>query len=951
MRPPKTLLQKDNIHASGGPLLRTIIYQACLPQNSRTVPEHREVGVCDRNEAPYNARWPRPVRDFHHCFFYFHLRGSSRRNFPYSTLNRDMNKLVNFVIAVAIAIVTFSIWAMINQPAQEPVWPDRVQGFAFSPYRIDQNPNQKIYPTVAQIDEDLKLLAGRTHAIRTYSVEDVMAEIPQLARRHGINVSLGAWLSNDMARNEFEVDKAIEVAARNHNVVRLTIGNEVLLRGELTVEQVSGYLDRARTALWQPVSVAEPWHIWLKHPELVEHVDYLAVHILPYWEGQPVEAAVDFVVQRMNELKAKYPDKPIVLSEVGWPSRGRVREAAVASDANEGIFLRQFLARAKKEKYVYYIMEAFDQPWKAEFEGAVGAYWGVYDVERKPKFPFAEPIVNIPEWRMLAGISVLIAAITLSILLIDSETLRSHGRSFLAIIAYAAATSAVWVIHDYVNQYLTLGTITIGILLVMGMIGVIVVLLTEAHEWAEAVWAKRLRRPFTPVRLPDEKLPKVSIHVPCYNEPPDMMIETLNALAQLDYPNYEVLVIDNNTKDPTVWQPVQAHCEKLGPRFRFFHVDPLAGFKAGALNHILKHTASDATIIAAIDSDYMVDPNWLRDLAPQFANPKIAIVQAPQDYRDESENAFKAMCYAEYKGFFYIGMITRNERNAIIQHGTMTMVRRSVLEEIGGWGEWTITEDAELGLRIFEQGYEAVYIPKSYGKGLMPDTFIDFKKQRHRWAYGAMQILRGHLGQLFGLKKSKLANGQRYHFIAGWLPWIADGLNLFFTAGSIAWSIAMIYAPDKVDPPLMVFALLPLTLFCFKVVKLLYLYQARVDVTVRQTLAAAVAGLALSHSIAKAILQGLVIRSTPFFRTPKMENAAALHKALASAREEFGLALVLWLCVGGLAMLAIPGSRDLHLWMTALVVQSLPYVAAVIMALISAFPRLPAGLVTRVQPT
>src|SRR5690606_14924748 len=194
--------------------------------------------------------------------------------------------------------------------------------------------------------------------------------------------------------------------------------------------------------------------------------------------------------------------------------------------------------------------------------------------------------------------------------------------------------------------------------------------LAEAHEWAESLWTKKWQRlPRPAADTPDADLPLVSIHVPAYNEPPDMMIQTLDALARLDYPRFEVLVIDNNTKDPAVWQPVEEHCRQLGERFRFFHVDPLAGFKAGALNFALRQTAPEAAVVAVIDSDYMVEPDWLRALVPQFADANMAIVQAPQDYRDGDENAFKAMCLAEYRGFFQIGMVTRNERNAIIQHG------------------------------------------------------------------------------------------------------------------------------------------------------------------------------------------------------------------------------------------------------------------------------------------
>ena len=341
----------------------------------------------------------------------------------------------------------------------------------------------------------------------------------------------------------------------------------------------------------------------------------------------------------------------------------------------------------------------------------------------------------------------------------------------MAIVAYASATTVVWIVYDYLHQYLTVTTVAVGILMFLGMVGVVITLLTEAHEWAEALWITGRRRSIVPINEDqEEKLPFVSIHVPAYNEPPEMLKMTLTALAALDYPRYEVLVIDNNTKDPDIWTPVRSHCNKLGSRFRFYHADPLKGFKSGALNFALRHTDKKARIIAVIDSDYCVQSSWLKDLVPHFEKDSIALIQAPQDYRDENDNLFKSMCYSEYKGFFYIGMVTRNDRNAIIQHGTMTLVRKKVLEEIGGWSEWCITEDAELGLRIFESGYEGFYIPRSYGKGVMPDTFLDYKKQRLRWAYGAIQIIKRHFKYIAGFTKSALTYGQRYHFIAAGCP-------------------------------------------------------------------------------------------------------------------------------------------------------------------------------------
>jgi cellulose synthase/poly-beta-1,6-N-acetylglucosamine synthase-like glycosyltransferase len=475
-------------------------------------------------------------------------------------------------------------------------------------------------------------------------------------------------------------------------------------------------------------------------------------------------------------------------------------------------------------------------------------------------------------------------------------------------------------------------------LLALGALGVFIVLMTEAHELAEAVWIHKRRREFLPVQGDSAYRPKVSVHVPCYNEPPEMVKQTLDALAALDYPDYEVLVIDNNTKDPAVWEPLKAHCEKLGERFKFFHVAPLAGFKGGALNYLIPHTARDAEVIAVIDSDYCVDRNWLKHMVPHFADPKIAVVQSPQDYRDQHESTFKKLCYSEYKGFFHIGMVTRNDRDAIIQHGTMTMTRRSVLQELG-WAEWCICEDAELGLRVFEKGLSAAYSHNSYGKGLMPDTFIDFKKQRFRWAYGAIQIIKHHASALLRGKGSELTRGQRYHFLAGWLPWVADGMNIFFTVGALLWSAAMIIVPHRVDPPLMIFAIPPLALFFFKVGKIIFLYRRAVGVNLKDAFAAALAGLALSHTIAKAVLYGFFTSSMPFFRTPKNADSHGLLVAISEAREELFIMLLLWGAALGIFLVQGLPSSDMRFWVAMLLVQSLPYVAALVMAFLSSLPK------------
>ncbi|NNB15491.1 glycosyltransferase [Pseudomonas fragi] len=845
---------------------------------------------------------------------------------------------LNLVVVLAIAALFTGFWALINRPVSAPNWPEQISGFSYSPFQQGQYPQKDQYPTDDEMRRDLEIISKLTDNIRTYSVDGTLGDIPKLAEEFGLRVTIGIWISPDLERNEREIQKAIELANNSRSVVRVVVGNEALFREEITPEDLIVLLDRVRAAVKVPVTTSEQWHIWEKYPQLAKHVDLIAAHILPYWEFIPVDKAGEFVLDRARDLKKMFPKKPLLLSEVGWPSNGRMRGGADATPADQAIYLRTLVNTLNRRGYNYFVIEAFDQPWKASDEGSVGAYWGVYNAARQQKFNFEGPVVAIPQWRVLAIGSVVMGLLSLALLLIDGSALRQRGRTFLTFTAFLCGSVLVWIAYDYSQQYSTWFSLTVGFLLGLGALGVFIVLLTEAHELAEAVWIRKRRREFLPVEADDAYRPKVSIHVPCYNEPPEMVKQTLDALANLDYPDFEVLIIDNNTKDPGVWEPVRDYCATLGPRFKFFHVAPLAGFKGGALNFLIPHTAPDAEVIAVIDSDYCVDRNWLKHMVPHFADPKIAIVQSPQDYRDQNESKFKKLCYSEYKGFFHIGMVTRNDRDAIIQHGTMTMTRRSVLEELG-WADWCICEDAELGLRVFEKGYSAAYSHNSYGKGLMPDTFIDFKKQRFRWAYGAIQIIKRHSSSLLRGKDTELTRGQRYHFLAGWLPWVADGMNIFFTVGALLWSAAMIIVPTRVDPPLLIFAIPPLALFVFKVGKIIFLYRRAMGVNLKDAFAAALAGLALSHTIAKAVLYGFFTTSIPFFRTPKNADNHGFWVAISEAREEVFIMLLLWGAALGIFFVQGLPSNDMRFWVVMLLVQSLPYLAALIMAFMSSLPK------------
>jgi cellulose synthase/poly-beta-1,6-N-acetylglucosamine synthase-like glycosyltransferase len=375
--------------------------------------------------------------------------------------------------------------------------------------------------------------------------------------------------------------------------------------------------------------------------------------------------------------------------------------------------------------------------------------------------------------------------------------------------------------------------------------------------------------------------PMVSLHVPAYNEPPEMVIETLDALARIDYPNYEVIMIDDNTTDPDLWKPVEAHCQKLG--FKFFHLENWPGFKSGALNFAINEVAPDTEIIGIIDSDYIVQPNYLRETVSHFNNDKVAFVQTPQDYRDyDPDDRFTRACYNAYKYFFKLSMATRNERNGIIFTGTMGLIRRSILQKVGGWDEWCITEDAEIALKILNMGYESVYIDKTYGRGLMPLNFEGLKKQRFRWAFGGMQVIRKHWRKLLPWSRltnpeNKLTQGQKFDFWSGGLQWLNDPIAFLFTSILLVSSSVYIVTDSVLLQPFNNATLyVPLVFILFGIMKMVWALRIRLGCNMSDAYRAFMVLISLTWIVSLACVQGLVKKEGVFLRTPKTLGKSSL---------------------------------------------------------------------------
>ncbi|GEM_PF-31159 len=336
-----------------------------------------------------------------------------------------LNRMTRMTLAYGLILLTvFAFWYAVGHPrlVKEPALSatHKLQSVSYAPFEKDQSPLniglKGLTISDQRIDEDLAILSRRFDCIRTYSVAGLEA-VPFFAEKYGLKVLLGAWVSGDPVLTQKEVTKVIELARRHPSSVRgIVVGNEVLLRREVTGPQLVEYIRQVKSALPEmPVTYADVWEFWLKHPDVAPATDFVMIHILPYWEDDPVsiDQSMAHVRKIREELALKIPDREIVIGETGWPSEGRMREGALPSRENQARFMRGFVAMAERESWQYNLIEAFDQPWKRAKEGAVGGYWGLYDTDRVDKMVFSGPVSNFPNWPSWFCLSAGIVLLTL----------------------------------------------------------------------------------------------------------------------------------------------------------------------------------------------------------------------------------------------------------------------------------------------------------------------------------------------------------------------------------------------------------------------------------------------------------------------------------------------------------------------------------------------------------
>jgi exo-beta-1,3-glucanase (GH17 family) len=292
----------------------------------------------------------------------------------------------------------------------------KVQCVSYAPFRGAQSPlDPTTYIDADQIEQDLIQLAKISECVRTYSIENGLEQVPGIAARVGIKVIQGIWLGSNKLKNQQQIATVVGLVKRFPKVITaVVVGNEVLLRGEMTTADLAATIRSVKAQVTVPITYADVWEFWLRNREIYDTVDFVTVHILPYWEDFPIRAklAAAHVDSIRQQVAIAFPDKEILIGETGWPSEGRMREGALPSRTNQARVVSEILSLAKRENFRVNLIEAYDQPWKRRLEGTVGGYWGLFDsVYRAVKYPPGQPVSNYPLWKLQMGAGMALSII------------------------------------------------------------------------------------------------------------------------------------------------------------------------------------------------------------------------------------------------------------------------------------------------------------------------------------------------------------------------------------------------------------------------------------------------------------------------------------------------------------------------------------------------------------
>lgn len=262
---------------------------------------------------------------------------------------------------------------------------NKIHGLSFSPYVAGQGPGTQLQ--AAQIRERLAIIQPYVRWVRSFSCSEGNELIPGIAVENGLETVVGVWLSADREQNEIEVANAIDIAHAGHASI-LAVGNEVLLRGDLDEDELINYIMRVKAATPQdvPVGYVDAYFEFVDRPRITETCDVLLANCYPFWEGCPAEYALLYMKEMYRRVQNVANGKHIVVSETGWPNVGTPTEASIPSFENAIKYFVDTCQWADQDGIEILYFSSFDEAWKVDAEGDVGAYWGLWDADGNPKY-------------------------------------------------------------------------------------------------------------------------------------------------------------------------------------------------------------------------------------------------------------------------------------------------------------------------------------------------------------------------------------------------------------------------------------------------------------------------------------------------------------------------------------------------------------------------------------
>lgn len=259
-----------------------------------------------------------------------------------------------------------------------------IHGISFSAYLENQKPGSII--SEEQIEFRMQIIKPYVKWVRSFSCIDGNELIPKVAHKHGLKTLVGAWLGDDKDKNEIEIESLIKVAKDGYADI-LAVGNEVLLRGDLTEDEIIKYIQKVKQEVPNlPVGYVDAYYEFVNHPRICNVCDVILANCYPFWEGYPLEHALAYLKNMYYKAVYAAKGKKVIISETGWPNLGTPDRNAVPSYENAlQYFINTFLW-ANDEKIDVFYFSSFDETWKIEKEGDVGAYWGLWDKDGNLKF-------------------------------------------------------------------------------------------------------------------------------------------------------------------------------------------------------------------------------------------------------------------------------------------------------------------------------------------------------------------------------------------------------------------------------------------------------------------------------------------------------------------------------------------------------------------------------------